>query len=385
MQPSLVDARCKALFLTPESPASPGGGGLRSASLLTYLRAKYDVDTVGVNLPSHSGTVTARVSRNVVRLVRGRPPLFDRYSGHQLVCDGKAYQPRGYYRVAVVEHFWCASYVDILRPHAERLVLDLHNVESALARSCARGVAKHAFLRFARAYQRLEREYLPRFDLVLVASEEDRARVEILIDGRRQAGRPPLVVYPNALCPAATVCGNRESSEQHAIIFSGNLAYHPNVEAVRWFHRYVWPRLRKEDPLLEWRLVGVNPRAIQRIVEGDGRVQVVGPVDNALARLAEAKLAIVPLLSGSGTRFKILEAWAACRAVVSTTRGAEGLAAKPGEHLFIADGAEAFAKAILKALTSPELRRQLGENGHTLCQSRYTWPKAWQALEEAGL
>jgi glycosyltransferase involved in cell wall biosynthesis len=112
---------------------------------------------------------------------------------------------------------------------------------------------------------------------------------------------------------------------------------------------------------------------------------VVGPVENALAQLAVAKVAIVPLLAGSGTRFKILEAWAAQRAVVSTSLGAEGLAAKSGQHLLIADSAEAFANATLTALRSHELRRQLGENGNALYRSHYTWPKAWQALEKAGI
>lgn len=370
--------RSRSCFLTPEAPEPVSGGGMRSASLLAYLGTKYDVDLIHVDLPANSRGTGARLSRNFVRLVRGRPPLFDRYSGHGLSCDGRKWHATAPYRVAVIEHFWCASYAATLRPLTDLLVLDLHNVESVLARSCARGVLKPAFLRFAQAYEKLEREYLPQFDIVLVASEDDRARVD----------HPRIVVFPNSLCPQRHAHAAANVSEAHALVFAGNMEYHPNVEAVRWFYRNVWPRLREEDPLLEWRLVGRNPGAIRSIFahgENDRSVRIVGPVENAVKEIASVKVVIVPLLSGSGTRFKILEAWAARRAVVSTAIGAEGLGAESGRHLLIADDAEAFRKAIVRTLAAPESRRTLGENGYSLYQEQYTWPSAWKTIEEAGI
>lgn len=361
-----------AFFLAPEAPSlHQGGGGVRSASLLKYLRRRYQVDVAGFTLPSHSRAAPARISRNVVRLLRGRPPLFDRYSGFE---DQVQRQIRGHYRIAIIEHFWCAPYVAALRPHADLLILDLHNVESALARSHAQavgGLQSVAFRRFAAAYERLEREWLGRFDMVLVASDEDRGRIE----------HPNVAVYPNALpeIPAPDV------PESNCIVFSGNLEYHPNVAAVRWFHSRIWPRLRERIPGLEWRLVGRNPHAIASLMHGDDRIRVTGAVDDAIAKLAAAKVCIVPLLSGSGTRFKILEAWAAGRAVVSTSLGAEGLGARAGEHLLIADDPESFAHAVIDALETPEQRRRLGENGRALYEQRFTWPAAWRDLESLGL
>lgn len=361
-----------AFFLAPEAPSlHTGGGAVRSASLLEYLRRKYQVDVAGFTLPVHSRGVLPRIGRNAVRLLRGRPPLFDRYSGFE---DQVRRQIRGHYRVAVIEHFWCAPYAATLRPHADVLALDLHNVESALARSHAqavRGLESAAFRRFTAAYERLEREWLPRFDVVLAASEEDRRRIQ----------HPHAVVYPNALPEIPTP----DVPESNCIVFSGNLEYHPNIAAVRWFHSRVWPLLRARIPGLEWRLVGRNPHAIACLVNGDDRIRVTGAVDDAIAQLAAAKVCIVPLPSGSGTRFKILEAWAAGRAVVSTTLGAEGLGARAGEHLLIADDPESFANAVIEALETPELRRRLGANGRALCQQRFTWPAAWRALEDLAL
>ncbi len=143
-----------------------------------------------LSLRPHSRSGLARVWRNSVRLGRGRPPLFDRYSGYesQLVAAMRSER----YRLGVVEHFWCASYAPLLRSRCDRLVLDLHNIESTLARThahAARWPASGASARFAGAYARLEREWFPRFDVILVASEEDRTRVK----------HPDVRVFPNAL------------------------------------------------------------------------------------------------------------------------------------------------------------------------------------------
>jgi glycosyltransferase involved in cell wall biosynthesis len=329
---------------------------------------------VTLSLKHHSKSPAARIWRNAIRVLRGRPPLYDRYAGYEAQVSAAMRRPRQagtpVYDVAVVEHFWCASYADLLRPVCGRLVLDLHNIESELARThaeSARWPASWASSRFAGSYRRLEREWLRRFDLVLVTSEEDRKRTE----------HACVRVFPNALPEIAQPI----ESESDAVLLSGNLEYHPNVEAVRWFRSRVWPLIRERDQRVEWRLVGRNPEAIARLVEGDSRIRVIGPVEDAVAALAQAKVCVVPLLSGSGTRFKILEAWAAGRAVVSTTIGAEGLGARDGEHLILADAPVQFAEAVLRLLADPPLRTRLGESGRALYLERFTWPAAWRALQ----
>jgi len=361
----------RAFFLTPEEPKiGSGGGGLRSASLLAYLRSKYDVQTATFSLRSHSKSSAARVWRNTVRLTRGRPPLFDRFSGYETQLAGAL---DGRYALGVVEHFWCASYASLLRSCCDRLVLDLHNIESQLARTHARAArwpASWASARFAESYERLEREWLPQYDVILVASEDDRRRIQ----------HREVRVFPNALPeilrPAVP--------EANAVTFSGNLEYHPNIEAVRWFRSKIWPRVREQAPEIEWRLVGSNPGAVAAFTEGDPKIRVIGPVEDAVAHLAEAQVCVVPLLSGSGTRFKILEAWAAGRAVVSTTLGAEGLGAQDGAHLLLADDAEDFAAAVLRLLNDTPLRKRLGDAGRARYEEQFTWPAAWRKLDESG-
>lgn len=389
------DAR--ALFLSPEPPyPAVGGGPLRSAGLLEYLAGRCRPDVVVfcepqapdprpgrlaelarrasvIELAFHSRRRAARLWRNLSRCIRGAPPLVDRFAGYEARLS--ACLDREPYDVAVVEHFWCAPYAWLLARHARHLVLDLHNIESVLHSRCARlerwpVSAMHR--RFAAACRRLERELLPAFSAILVPSECDAALVRALAPGAC------VHVYPNTI-PQVPL---PERREEDSIAFTANMAYPPNLAAVRFFARRVWPCLRRRWPNLEWWLIGKRPEAVRHLVASDPRIRLFGPVDDAVAWLARAKVAVAPLHAGSGTRVKILEAWAAGTPVVSTSLGAEGLPAAAGRHLLLADTPEEFARAVSALLESPALRRRIGEAGRALYEERFTWPAGWKELED---
>ena len=384
--PSSASARKpRALFLSPESPYPMiGGGPLRSASLLEYpgpslFRACHRVSTRTairiqrepfppgrvekldvIELPHHSKGTLARTLRNSVRIVRNRPPLFDRFSGFDEAI-GKLVSGQEY-EAAVVEHFWCAPYLEQLRARSKLVILDLHNIESAWHRSlaeCESEARALALRRFAAASEALERRWLPQYDCLLVTSADD-ARVAAEI-----APQAKVAVYPNAL-PEMPLPDRREREE---IVFSGNLEYMPNILAVRYFHDRIWPAVRSRRPALKWKIVGKHPQAIQDIVRGDPRIELTGFVADAVQSLATAKVAVVPVHAGSGTRVKILEAWAAGTAVVSTTLGAAGLECRDGEHLLLADDPGNFTDAVLRLLDSPEARRQIGQRAASSTKS----------------
>jgi glycosyltransferase involved in cell wall biosynthesis len=314
----------------------------------------------------------ARVLRNAARLARGAPPLVDRFAGYSSHA-GSAAAGRSY-EVGVIEHSWCAPYLEQIAGACRLTVLDLHNVESVLHARCAQaegGAAGLAHRIFGEASARFEAEWLPRFGQVLVPSASDGRAVELVAPGSR------IRVYPNAI-PWAPV---PPKTEEQMIVFSGNLEYHPNLSAVRFFAREVWPRLRDRWPQLVWRLVGKSPESVEKLVAGDPRIQLSGPVEDAIAELARAQIAVVPLLAGSGTRFKILEAWAAALPVVSTSIGAEGLPVRDGEHLLLADTPTTFADAVSRLLTCKDLRIAVGNSGRLLLEKEFTWVSAWANLE----
>ena len=373
------------LLVCPEAPFPVlGGGAQRIASLIEYFVARgCDVDVLTfvpcqapphlvrelfcIPLPSNGRTLPARVWRNAGRLVRGVPPLIDRLAGFDASIRGVIGWRR--YDLAVLEHFWLAPYVDVIRDYAARVWCDLHNIESRFFQTMAQASgpgAAWAHQRFARLSEQLERQLLPRFDGCLVCSETDAK----LVTG------VPAVIYPNTI----GWHDPRETEKSASLVFSGNMEYHPNQQAVRWFHANVWPKLRARFPGLRWRLVGMNPDAVRAVVRDDSRIELTGAVEDAMAEIASARLSVVPLLAGSGTRIKILEAWAAGTAVVSTTLGAEGLP----ECLRIADGPEAFERAVTELLGDDGERRCLEIAGRKIYEERFHRQAGWKVLDTQG-
>jgi polysaccharide biosynthesis protein PslH len=385
----------KALFLAAESPyPTIGGGPIRASSVLEYLAGRFSVhgiffrepgaphtasaippgrlDRVDViDLPFHSKRPVARVLRNVSRLIRNRPPLMDRFAGFESQIERCVSGQR--YEAAFIEHFWCAPYLDQVRSSAKRVILDVYNIESEWHRSMASsesGLLAWSHRRFADAALQLERYWLPKYDGILATSCHDAQLMQAI------AADAKVTVYPNAL-PFVVPPPRADGPE---IIFSGNLEYAPNIAAVRFFHRNVWPALQSRWPELKWKILSKNPGSMRDLAARDPSIEFTGFVEDAVAVIAQSRVAIVPLFAGSGTRIKILEAWAAGTPVVSTTLGAEGLECRDREHLVLADDAESFTTAVSDLLALPVNRERIGAAGRRLYEEQYTWASAWKVL-----
>jgi glycosyltransferase involved in cell wall biosynthesis len=389
----------RVLFLSPEAPYPlAGGGAMRTAGLLQYLSRRYPIHLVvfaeegtpdpqlflppglvrkvdTIRLPYHRRGGVTRVCRNTSRLLRGRLPLMDRFTQRDSLLRVEAATRGRRYRLAVIEHFWCAEYLRLLRERADCVVLDLHNIESVLHSGCAETEPwpqnlGHRF--FHHRASQLERRLLAQFDLVLTTSEADAGRVRAICPGVHAA------VYPNSLPlrDAPTV------PEELVLGFSGNLEYHPNITAVRFFATQVWQVLKMKHASLVWRLIGKNPHAVQDLVGADPRIELTGEVADALPEIARACIAIAPLLAGSGTRVKIMEAWAAARPVISSPVGAEGLPIVNGENIVLAESPGEWVDQVLKLLGCPEQRRKLGAAGRAVFERELCWPAAWKRLDE---
>jgi len=339
-----------------------GGGPLRTVSLLEYLRFKGQIDLIlfdfvpvldgfgdvlTLELPFHSRSMGAKLWRNGVRFLKQVPPLVDRFSGFD--AQIAEWLKGRHYDLALFEHFWVAPYLDIVRPHAAKCVLDLHNIESVWLRRMR--------LPFADCARRLEERWLPRFDAILTTSAHDSAAISA-----------PSHVYPNAIPEREIPAVEREDN---VVAMSGNFEFPPNAQGARWLAREVMPHL----PGVELRLIG---RHSERMPFG----RATGEIPDAIEELAKAAVAVVPILAGSGTRLKILEAWAAGTPVVSTSIGCEGLDCEDGRELLIRDTPRGFADAIRDLSAAPGERARLAQKGRERYLRDFTWPAAWKRLEK---
>jgi glycosyltransferase involved in cell wall biosynthesis len=391
----------QVLMLSPEAPYPlHGGGAFRTASLLHFFARYAAVDLIllsssgerselppglvrrqqVIRLPHHGKGMPERFARNASRSIRGVPPLVDRFAGFEQEIENAVRGRK--YDLGIVEHFWCAPYIDQMANICTETVLDLHNIESVLHRRCAEAGAdgeegrllRMGHRRFAASAQRLESTLLPRYSSVLTTSEEDARRVAAI------APTTKTHVYPNAL-PTTKLPQVREFPR---VVFSGNFEYHPNVDAVRWLVRDIWPQVRQRDPELRLRLVGRNDAAVRHLLPDsllqDGSIEATGQVHDALAEIAQARVVIAPLRAGSGTRLKVLEAWAAGRCVVATTLAAEGLAARDGINIAIEDDACQFAARVARLASDPAERARLGAAGRRTFEDNYCWETVWKRL-----
>jgi polysaccharide biosynthesis protein PslH len=214
-----------------------------------------------------------------------------------------------------------------------------------------------------RRWARLYREAGRRTAQIVVCSDADAERA-------RANGLDRIAVVPNAYPATPRPTGSSAVGSPPTVLFAGTLRYPPNADASRYLVEEVYPELIKRIPDVRLRLVGVATPPVEALAHPP-QVTVVGRVDEMESELERADLIVIPIRFGSGTRLKVIEAFAHRIPVVSTSLGAEGLHAVDGEHLLIGDSPAAMAEACEHLLTDPDLRARLSENAYQLFLDRF--------------
>jgi glycosyltransferase involved in cell wall biosynthesis len=243
------------------------------------------------------------------------------------------------------------------------------DLKTGLRRRAARALSAEEMRRWTRLYRRAGQETTT----TVVCSRIDADRAEA-------AGLPRVEVVPNGYRLVAEPLGKVAVGSPPTILFQGTLRYPPNADAARYLIEDVQPAIVRVLPYAVVRLVGVATTAIAALGDRPG-VTVVGQVPDIDTELARADVVLVPIRFGSGTRLKILEAFAHRIPVVSTGLGAEGLDAVDQHHLLIADTPDAIAAACARLLEDQELRARLAENAHRLFVERYQADRVHEAVK----
>ena len=214
-----------------------------------------------------------------------------------------------------------------------------------------------------RRWRRLHATMAEAVARVVVCSDDDRQRL-------RDQGAGDAVVVPNVYPAPERPLGRLAVGSPPTLTLIGTLDYRPNADAAEVMVRQVLPTVRRAVPDAELRLVGRAGRGTAELARSAG-VVATGMVDDIDAELARADVAVVPIRFGSGTRIKILEAFAHRIPVVSTTMGAAGLAVVDGRELLIADEPVAFATACVTLLRDEVERERLVTAAERHWQERY--------------
>ena len=273
------------------------------------------------------------------------------------------------YDVVHFESLFLTPYVPLIRKHSQaRVVLRAHNVEHLIWQRIAKGTRnplkrwylKHCSLTLG-AY---EHEHINDCDGVMCITGND-------ADLFREMGcRRPIEAIPFGVEPEPMTSVD---TEPDSLFHIGSMDWMHNLEGFEWLLREVWPVVHRRLPQVHLYLAGrqMPEELLKADIEG---VTVVGEVPDAMEFIGSKQINVVPLLSGSGIRVKIIEAMSAGKAVVTTTIGAEGIDYEDGKHLLIANTPEEFALQIERLVEHRKYCEEVGKNARRLIAEEYSTP-----------
>lgn len=384
----------RVLWVTEELPdRTLGGGSIRQAHLFEALAAAFPTDLL---LTGSLADVRVRTAAAGVEQLRKRrapwsenPVLRRALELGVTLCSPypSAAFPAGpnrralaravamhssSYGLVCVEH---ESLAPIVRELASvPSVITFHHLISEMVGQSLRhtaGSRQRWYLeRDLRKARRMETRALHTYDRIIVCSSEDASAMARLGDG---AAIDRVRVVPNGVDVAAF--RSTEVPGEPRVLFPGSLAYSPNVDGARWFCGEVWPRVRDAVPDAELMLAGRDPVPEVTALAALPGVSVHANVPSMADYFERARVVVVPLRVGTGTRLKALEAMASGRPVVGTTVGLEGIGAIDGTHALIRDDPAAIACGVVEALERNELARALGEAARRHVERSFGWDR----------
>lgn len=259
---------------------------------------------------------------------------------------------------------------------------DAHNAETVLQRRAFSADVRSPGRWPAALYSALQIPRLARLegracrgaDRVLCVSAQDARALRALAP----AIEP--VIIPNGICVSDYEPAEFAGPQKPAVVFTGKMDYRPNVDAVLWFARRILPAIRSRAAEIEFHIVGKNPHPSVEALRGRPGIVITGEVDDTRPLIAQAAIYIAPLRMGGGTRFKLLEAMALGKAIVSTTIGAEGFEVVGGREMAIADRPDEFAGEVMRLLEDEAARTRLGRAAREFVQ-RYDWEQIVPKVE----
>ncbi|MHA1629822.1 MAG: glycosyltransferase [Candidatus Heimdallarchaeota archaeon] len=170
--------------------------------------------------------------------------------------------------------------------------------------------------------------------------------------------------------------------EPKTLLWVGGFDHHPNKQGIYWFLDNVYPLIKKKVPKITLYLIGGGvTNKLKRFASADSSIKILGYVDDPIPYLQNATVFIAPILSGSGTRLKLLEAMAVGKAIVTTNIGCEGIEGINKKHYMVSDTPNEFAENVIKIINDRGVWKYLGNNARRLVLEKYDWEIIYNQID----
>ncbi|MBR1774228.1 MAG: glycosyltransferase [Bacteroidales bacterium] len=284
------------------------------------------------------------------------------------------------YDIVQIESINLVPYIPVIRQFSDaKIGFHCPNVEHLIWQRIYRNEKRNIFKRWyfkntAQNMKYYEQNHINDFDVVFPVTDVDAQYFKQLGCKKTCIGVPIgfdiLEDLPDVM------------QEENSLFHIGSMNWFPNEQGIKWFLNEVWEKILQTTPQVKLYLAGRHMSLYFR--NGNWKnVNVMGEVPDSTLFMCSKQIMVVPLLSGSGIRIKILEAMSLSKTVVATTIAAEGIMYENGVNILIADTPEEFAAAIKKLIEDKEYCRQIGENAGKLIKEKYdTNTVAQQIIDE---
>jgi polysaccharide biosynthesis protein PslH len=386
----------KILLLTPQLPYPPRqGASLRNFNIIQGLAERHELTLLTYLEPSQSADPALTAPLRQLCAAVQAIPLSQRPTWQRLGQMIFSRQPdmahrlnrpefrRALQQLLAAQHFdivqvegiELAPFIRVVKKMSpdSKIIFDDHNAEAELQRRAFMTdldqlrrwpAAFYSWVQYGRL-RRFERWACQLADGVTAVSDLDARLLQKLVPDLK------VTVIPNCIDVQAY---SRSAPDPipFDLVFSGKMDYRPNIDAMLWFGREIWPLIVAQRPETTWAIVGQQPHARLDLLRDKPNVTITGQVDSVRPYLAGAGVYIMPFRLGSGTRLKLIEAMAAGNAIVATPTGAEGFALRHNQDLLLATDPADFAMSVLHLLGQPTQRARLGQNARAFA-AQYDW------------
>ena len=285
---------------------------------------------------------------------------------------------RNTFDIIHIESIFLTPYLPVIRQHSDaKVILRSHNVEHLIWQrlaGCTKISLKRNYLKnLSLTLKNYELSHINQYDGIVCITRKD---MEYF---RNNGCTKPMAAIPFGIDYTDDIEYAQE--EDYSLFHIGSMDWQPNKEGITWLLNDIWPEINRQLPKARLYLAG--RKMPEKLLKAKyPNVSIVGEIPDAMYFIASKKINIVPLLSGSGIRVKIIEAMSAGKVVISTAIGAEGINCTDGKDILIANTPQEFVAQLKHCFDDAEFCRTIGDNARRLIKEEYNTEKTTAQLLE---